>query len=68
MRARVGDELTIDGRKVGGPTRVGEVIEVRGEDGGPPYRVRWYETGTTTLLYPGSDCHVRGRDSKEVAR
>lgn len=58
MRAEVGDELTIHGHRVGEPNRVGQVVEVRGRDGEPPYRVRWRDTGTTTLLFPGSDCHV----------
>lgn len=61
MHAHVGDALTIDGHKVGEPKRTGEVVEVRGENGGPPYRVRWDQTGTTTLLFPGPDCHVRPR-------
>lgn len=59
MRAEVGDQLVIQGHRVGEPRRVGQVVEVRGEDGGPPYRVRWDETGTTTLLFPGSDCRVQ---------
>jgi hypothetical protein len=34
------------------------VEEVRGDDGGPPYMVRWDDTGRATLLFPGSDCRV----------
>ena len=35
--------------------RRGEVLEVRGADGGPPYLVR-FDDGHETLLYPGADC------------
>ena len=30
-------------------------VEVRGEDGGPPYLVR-FDDGHETLLFPGADC------------
>jgi hypothetical protein len=58
MIAQVGDELIIEGHEVGRPHRVGRVEEVRGHDGGPPYMVRWDDTGRATLLFPGSDCRV----------
>ena len=32
---------------------------MRGEDGGPPYLVRWDDTDHPTLLFPGSDCIVK---------
>jgi len=33
------------------------VIEVRGEDGAPPYLVR-YDDGHEGLVFPGTDCQV----------
>lgn len=57
MRARVGDRLHLHGRDVGEPDRWAEVLEVRGEDGEPPYRVR-YPDGRETLISPGSDFTV----------
>lgn len=59
MKAQVGDELVITGHFVGEPPRVGRVTEVRGDDGAPPYRVQWDDSGHTTLLYPGPDCTVK---------
>lgn len=59
MDVHVGDELIIDGHRVGEAARHGEVVEVRGADGGPPYVVRWDESGRTTLLFPGPDCRVK---------
>ncbi len=63
MQAHVGDEITIDGHQVGEPRRVGRIVEVRGEDGGPPYEVTWEDTGHTTLLFPGSDAHITHPES-----
>lgn len=68
MFARVGDDLIIEGHEVGRPRRMGRVEEARGDDGGPPYVVRWNDTGRTTLLFPGSDCrieHLTDADNKE---
>jgi hypothetical protein len=68
MYANVGDELIIEGHRVGLPRRTGKVEETRGADGGPPYVVRWDDTGRTTLLFPGPDCRIEhlagtGKDS-----
>jgi len=57
MQAKVGDRLVIEGRTDHDSRREGEVIEVRGEDGGPPFLVRWSD-GHEGLTYPGSDAHV----------
>lgn len=57
MQAAVGDRLHVHGRTVGAAERVGEIIEVRGEQGGPPYRVR-FPDGRETLVYPGPDCVI----------
>ncbi len=58
MFANVGDGLIIEGHRVSEPRRVGKVEEVRGGDGGPPYLVRWDDTGRSTLLFPGADCRI----------
>ena len=57
MQARVGDRIVVEGRSVGNARRDGEVIEVRGDDGGPPYVVRWSD-GHEGLTVPGPDAHV----------
>jgi hypothetical protein len=61
MRAAVGDRLHVHSRSVGGTPSVGEVIEVQGADGGPPYRVR-YEDGHEALIFPGPDTTVEHVD------
>jgi hypothetical protein len=57
MRAAIGDRIVIRGHQVGEPVRDAEVLDV-GPDGGPPYRVRWADTGHEGLFFPGSDAFV----------
>jgi hypothetical protein len=57
MHAAVGERLVIHGKQVGQADRHGEILEVRGADGGPPYLVR-FDDGHETLLYPGADCEL----------
>ena len=57
MKARIGDHLVVESNVVGSPRREGEILEVRGEDGGPPYVVRWSD-GHEGLMVPGADAHV----------
>lgn len=52
MRAFPGARIVMAATHVGEPTRDGRVVEVRGEDGGPPYVVEWSD-GHTGLLFPG---------------
>jgi hypothetical protein len=58
VQASVGDRIVIKGHRIGEPDRGCQVIEVHGEDGGPPYVVRWEESGHETLFFPGSDASV----------
>ena len=57
MQAQVGDELTVKGHHHGDEDHHGEIIEVIGADGAPPYMVHWRD-GFESLFYirprPGS--------------
>ncbi|WP_132878654.1 DUF1918 domain-containing protein [Tamaricihabitans halophyticus] len=57
MRAAVGNHLRIHGRHVADGEQLGEIIEVRGDDGRPPYVVRFGD-GHESLIFPGPDCVV----------
>ena len=57
MHAQVGDRLVAESNRVDSPRREGEIVEVRGTDGGPPYVVRWGD-GHEGLVYQGDDAHV----------
>ncbi len=58
MQAKVGDHIVVRGHTVNDPDRTCEVLEVKGTDGGPPYVVRWKDSGHTDLFFPGSDALV----------
>jgi hypothetical protein len=58
MWARQGDRLVIKSGHVGERQRDGQVLEVRGKRGKPPYLVRWSDDGRVALVYPGADAIV----------
>jgi hypothetical protein len=66
MHATPGSLLIITGHHVGEPDRCGEVLEVRGPNGTPPFLVRWDDTGHESLLFPGNDCVVKEFDHEPV--
>jgi hypothetical protein len=51
MQAAVGDRFHVRGNIVGQSERTGEIIEVRGAGGEPPYLVR-FDDGHTSLVFP----------------
>lgn len=57
MQAKVGDRLIVEGHTDSAARREAEVLEVRGENGAPPYLVRWSD-GHEGLVFPGTDSHV----------
>ncbi|MEY9913590.1 hypothetical protein ABIA35_009863 [Catenulispora sp. MAP12-49] len=59
MKAVVGDRIAIMSRHLDEAVREGEIIEVHGAAGGPPYVVRWLDSGHTGVLFPGPDAQVR---------
>lgn len=58
MRAKVGDRIVLAAEQVDRPTRAGEVVEVRGSDGNPPYLISW-DDGHSGLIYPGPGSILR---------
>lgn len=68
MHATVGDRLIVHGTHVDDVNRDGEILEVRGKDGEPPYVVRWSDTGHETLVFPGPDATIHhGQHSGQAA-
>lgn len=57
MQATTGDRICIRGTTVESADRHGEVLEVRGADGSPPFLVR-FDDGHETLVYPGTDAVI----------
>ena len=58
MYAAVGDRIVIRSLHVDEAVRDGEVLEVHGPDGAPPYLVRWSDNGHETLVFPGPDAQM----------
>ncbi|OBK52692.1 DUF1918 domain-containing protein [Mycobacterium sp. 1081908.1] len=58
MKAGVGDWLVIKGTTTELADQWGEITEVRGPDGAPPYVVRWLTNGHVTTVFPGPDALV----------
>ena len=63
MIAQIGDEIHVHSRTVDVPDRVGKIVEVRGENGEPPYLVR-FDDGHETVMYPGSDSTITSPDTE----
>jgi len=57
MRAHIVERLRIHGRIVGEQDKAGEIIEVRGAEGEPPYVVR-FDDGHERLVFPGPDAQI----------
>ena len=67
MRAKPGDRLKVSGHRVGDPERHAEILEVRGDDGQPPYYVRWPD-GHESVIYPGPDIVVEPTRTRKNAK
>jgi hypothetical protein len=59
FRAKAGDRLVVHAHHTGEAERDGEILEVLGDDGAPPYVVRWEDDGHVSRLYPGSDAYIQ---------
>lgn len=66
MKATVGDKIVIMSRHLGEPIREGEIVEVHGAEGEPPYVVKWLDDEHTGLIFPGADAHVEPHPTKEA--
>ena len=62
LRARPGDRLVIRAHHTGEAAHDGEILEVLGEAGAPPFVVRWGGDGHVSRLYPGTDAYVQRLD------
>ena len=57
MKAVAGDRIIIRGHTVESADRHGQILEVRGVDGAPPYLVK-FDDGHETIMFPGRDFAV----------
>jgi hypothetical protein len=59
MHGTVGDQFVVRSPHLRQYERRGEIVEVHGTDGTPPYVVRWEPDGSLGLFFPGPDAVVR---------
>jgi hypothetical protein len=64
MHAKVGDQIVVGGHRAGQPDRHCIVLEVRNDNGEPPYLVRWEDSGHEGLYFPGTDATVVSHEKK----
>lgn len=65
MQAVVGDLIHVHSPIVGQPERKGEIVEVRGAGGEPPYLVE-FEDHHTALVFPGPDAVIEHPTRKKA--
>ena len=63
MEATIGDEICVHGNTVGHPDTLGEIIEVHGDRGEPPYVVRFAD-GQERTIFPGPDAYIIPRQTQ----
>ncbi|QOS58495.1 dsRBD fold-containing protein [Thermobifida fusca] len=68
MKAQAGDRIVVERPRDDLPARKGVVLKVQGDNGGPPYWVRWEDEGRETLVYPGPDARIEPRHPVPQAR
>jgi len=64
MHAAIGDTLHIHTNHLGTAEALGEILEVRGTDGAPPYLVQ-FRDGRKRLLFPGPDAVIETPEGAE---
>ncbi len=67
MKAAIGDQLIVKGRHQGDGDRHGQIIEIHGEQGSPPYLVQWQD-GHESVFFPSADTVVGQQPRRRQAR
>ena len=57
MQAQIGDRVHVHSHTVGVHDQIGQILEVRGSDGQPPYLVQFGD-GHRGLIFPGPDAVI----------
>jgi hypothetical protein len=58
MRPELGDTLVIDGAGMAGLPLLGTIVAVYGDDGAPPYLVRWTAGDYESRVFPGAGARI----------
>jgi len=66
MHGKVGDRVVVHGAHVSDAVRDGVILEVHGAEGGPPYLVRWDESGHESLVFPGPGTQIVAAEAESA--
>lgn len=58
MHGKVGDVIVVRGRHLADDDRQGTIVEIHGQDGAPPFLIRWHD-GHESVFFPSSDTVVQ---------
>ena len=58
MRAHPGDWPVVETSTVGRHSMRGQIEEVSGPTGEPPFRIRWTDDDRVSIVFPGPDARV----------
>jgi uncharacterized protein DUF1918 len=58
MRAHKGDTVVVPHPHTGSSARKGQIVEVKGEDGGPPFAVQWSDGTRAEAFVPGPEATI----------
>ena len=64
MRAHVGDTLVVPGSK----TRTGIILRVVGQNGAPPYVIKWLADGHIAMVTPSEYSRIVPAPDGQVSR
>lgn len=64
MRASINDRLVVRSHHVGDPDREAVILEVHGQNGAPPYLIRWND-GHESIFVPSSDTVVEHHPAEQ---
>jgi hypothetical protein len=58
VKAVAGDQVVVESTHLMAHRREGQIVEVHDPNGAPPYLVRWKDTDSESLFFPGPDAHI----------
>ena len=67
FRARKGDRVLVEGRKLGVGSRAGKILEVLGEPGSERYRISW-DDGHESVYTLSSDTRIEAKPKPKATR
>jgi hypothetical protein len=68
MHAHPGDMLVVPHPQVGVPDRTGQILQVKGDNGSPPYVVQWNDDTRSESFIPGPEATITPKPPERGTR